>query len=129
MSDQNYYEVLEIRRGCTNEEIANSYRRLAIKYHPKRGNPKDYAINNHNFHKVAEAFVVLIDRKNFFIYCINLANKRGIYDVYGSEGLRNGITDKSGNLKGAFKYSGNAEVVFENFFGTVNPFSLIKDCI
>ncbi len=62
MSDKNYYEILEIRRDCTNDEIANAYRRLSLKYHPKRGNPKEYAINDHNFHLVAEAFVVLIDR-------------------------------------------------------------------
>ncbi len=62
MSDKNYYEILEITRDSTNEDIANAYRRLALKYHPKRGNPKDYAINNHNFHQVSEAYVVLIDR-------------------------------------------------------------------
>lgn len=62
MSDKSYYEILELKRNCTNEDISNSYRRLALKYHPKRGNPKDYAINNNNFHQVAEAFVVLIDR-------------------------------------------------------------------
>ncbi len=57
----------------------------------------------------------------------NIANKRGIYDIHGYETLRNGIVDKSGDIKGAYKYGGNAYEIFEKFFGTTNPFALIKD--
>ena len=64
MSNRNYYEILEISRNSTNEDVANAFRRLALKHHPKRNNPKNYAINNFNFHQVAEAYVVLIDRKS-----------------------------------------------------------------
>ena len=66
--------------------------------------------------------IVSLDYLNFL-----LANKRGLYDVYGPDGLRNGVVDKVGNLKGGYKYSGNAEQIFETFFGTANPFTLIKD--
>jgi len=58
---------------------------------------------------------------------LNDPYKRGIYDIYGEAGLRNGIKDLEGNLKGGYKYSGNAEAIFEKFFGTTNPFAVMKD--
>jgi DnaJ-class molecular chaperone len=61
------------------------------------------------------------------ILLIILGNKRGVYDIYGFDGLREGIKDKNGNLKGAYKYGGNAYEIFERIFGTTNPFALIKD--
>jgi len=63
MLAKNPYEVLEISCSCTNEDIMNAYRRLSLKYNPKRQNPKEYAVNSFYFHQVSEAFVVLIDRK------------------------------------------------------------------
>ena len=48
--------------------------------------------------------------------------------MYGLEGLKNGIFDKNGNLKGGHKYGGNSYEIFEKFFGTTNPFAVIKDC-
>ncbi len=55
-----------------------------------------------------------------------LASKRALYDVYGIEGLRGGITDNYRNLIGGYKYGGNGEKIFENFFGTMNHHELIK---
>lgn len=116
MNNLSFYEILELNSNCTNEEISNSYRRLSLKYHPKRNSTKDFAVNNYKFHQIAEAFTVL-----------NSSILRGVYDVYGKEGLKSGVLDKNGNLKGGFKYSGNAFELFEKFFATINPFSLIKD--
>ena len=48
--------------------------------------------------------------------------------MHGETGLRNGVLDKQKNLKGGYKYGGNAYEIFEKFFGTWNPFTLIKDC-
>jgi DnaJ-class molecular chaperone len=64
---KNYYESLELSRGCTAEDISNAYRRLALKYHPKKNDQKDYAVNNYLFHNVAEAYEVLSDRINLLI--------------------------------------------------------------
>ena len=116
MNNLSFYEILELNSNCTNEEISNSYRRLSLKYHPKRNSTKDFAVNNYKFHQIAEAFTVL-----------NSSILRGVYDVYGKEGLKSGVLDKNGNLKDGFKYSGNAFELFEKFFATINPFSLIKD--
>lgn len=41
--------------------------------------------------------------------------------------MRAGITDKSSSIKGGYKYGGNAEEIFLKYFGTSNPFSLIRD--
>ena len=60
---QNYYENLEISRGCTQEDISNSFRRLSLKYHPKKNSKEDFAFNNYKFHQIVEAYEVLSDRK------------------------------------------------------------------
>jgi DnaJ-class molecular chaperone len=51
-----------VQRTSTQEEIANSFRRLSLKYHPKRNSSKDFAINNFYFNEIAEAYDVLSDR-------------------------------------------------------------------
>ena len=113
---QSYYEILEISPDATNEDIANAYRRLSIKFHPKRNSTKDFAINNYQFHLISEAFIVL-----------NSSILRGVYDTYGKEALKNGVIDDKGNLKGGYKYDGSAFSLFEKFFGTFNPFAVVKD--
>ena len=85
MSNYDYYETLELKRDCSQEEIAESYE-------------------------------VLSD-----------PNKKGLYDIYGKDGLANGVLDKNGNLKGGYHYSGNAHEIFEKFMGTSNPFALLRD--
>lgn len=115
MSD-NYYEILELEKSCNNEDIFTAYKRLALAYNPKSNSSKDFAVNNYQFHKVTEAFIVLSNAK-----------LRGVYDIYDHDGLKNGVKDKEGNLFGGFKYSGNAFQIFEKFFGTVNPYGLIRD--
>lgn len=115
-NNKTYYEILELNHDCTNEDIAGAYRRLALKFHPKRNSNKDFAVNNYQFHLISEAFTVL-----------NSSILRGVYDVYGKDGLKNGVLDESGNLKGGYKYSGNALELFEKFFATHNPFALVKD--
>jgi DnaJ-class molecular chaperone len=59
----NYYETLEIARNSTQEEIANAYRRLSLKYHPQRNDAKDFATNNKTFHAISEAYEALSDGK------------------------------------------------------------------
>jgi DnaJ-class molecular chaperone len=59
---KDYYETLEISRGCTSEDVSNAFRRLSLKYHPKKNDEKSFAVNNYFFHQVAEAYEVLSDR-------------------------------------------------------------------
>lgn len=74
MSKQDYYEVLGLQKGATEQEIKKSYRRMAMKYHPDR-NPDD-AEAEQNFKQVKEAYEILSDSK-----------KRAAYDQFGHAGV------------------------------------------
>lgn len=67
---KDYYNILEVERGCSQEDIKKAYRKLAIKYHPDK-NPDGDA----KFKEIAEAYGVLGDEE-----------KRKNYDRGGSAG-------------------------------------------
>ena len=71
---RDYYEVLAVAKSASPTEIADAYRKLAIKYHPDK-NPGD-AEAVAKFKEAAEAFEVLHD-----------AEKRDRYDRYGHAGV------------------------------------------
>ena len=63
----NYYDVLKVNKNSTKEEIKNSYKKLAMKYHPdKNMNNKEEA--EKKFKEVAEAYEVLSDDKKKYEY-------------------------------------------------------------
>ena len=108
-----YYKILQLPKNCLQEDIAESFRNLSLKYHPKVCSPENSAKSEFHFQKLCEAYEVLSD-----------PIKKEIYDIYGQEGLKNGIIDKKGNIKGGYIYSGNGHEIFEKFTGTANPFTL-----
>lgn len=75
---RDYYEVLGVTRTATQKEIADSYRKLALKYHPDR-NPHNPDAAEH-FKEAAQAFEVLADDE-----------KRARYDRYGHAGVEGGV--------------------------------------
>ena len=72
-----FYEVLGVSRGATDDEIKKSYRKLAMTYHPDRNNGSREA--EEKFKQITEAYDVLRD-----------PDKRAAYDRYGEAGLRGG---------------------------------------
>ncbi len=76
MVDIDYYEILEVGRSASFEEIKKAYRKLALKYHPDR-NPGDKEAEE-KFKLINEAYQVLSDEE-----------KRALYDRYGKAGLEN----------------------------------------
>lgn len=55
---ENYYEVLDISREATLDEIKSAYRRLAKKYHPDLCSEPNA---EEKFKEISEAYEVLID--------------------------------------------------------------------
>ena len=111
-----YYETLEVDRKASQEDIGEAYRNLSLRFNPKRASQSNQAFYNYKFHKIAEAYIVLSD-----------PYKKGIYDNYGRDALYKGITDKEGNFFGGFKYTGNAQEVFEKYMNETNPYSLLNE--
>ncbi len=73
-SKRDYYEVLNVAREASDDDLKSAYRKLALKYHPDRnpGNTDAEA----KFKEAAEAYAVLSD-----------AGKRSRYDQFGHAGL------------------------------------------
>ena len=75
MADKrDYYEVLGLQKGASDDEIKKAYRQMAKKYHPDL-NPGDKEAEA-KFKEVNEAYEVLSD-----------AQKKARYDQYGQAGV------------------------------------------
>ncbi|MEX0986472.1 MAG: molecular chaperone DnaJ [Bacteroidales bacterium] len=70
MGKKDYYEILEVSKSASQDEIKKAYRKQALKYHPDK-NPGDSTAED-KFKEAAEAYEVLRDEE-----------KRSKYDRYG----------------------------------------------
>ncbi len=102
MEKRDYYEVLDISKNATVDEIKKAYRKKAVQYHPDR-NP-DNKEAEEMFKEVAEAYEILSDD-----------NKRARYDRYGHQMGNMG----SGGGFGGFDFGGGVDPfdLFSQFFG------------
>jgi len=74
VAQQDYYEILGLKKGASAEEIKKAYRKLAIRYHPDK-NPGDKKAED-RFKEINEAYAVLSDPQ-----------KKTQYDQFGSAGF------------------------------------------
>ncbi|KAJ0744996.1 putative DnaJ domain, Chaperone J-domain superfamily [Helianthus annuus] len=55
-----FYEILGLKKECTEAELKNAYRKLAMRWHPDRcsasGNSKNVEEANKKFQAVQEAY-------------------------------------------------------------------------
>lgn len=92
-----YYELLNVSRDCSDQELKSAYRRIALKYHPDR-NPGNPAAEE-KFKQASEAYQVLSDPQ-----------KRSMYDRFGQAGL-------NGGAAAGFEGFGGIGDIFGDIFG------------
>ena len=98
MAKRDYYEVLGVARGASEDELKSAFRNLARKYHP---DVSDHPDSEEKFKEINEAYAVLSDRE-----------KRAAYDRYGHAGVNTqGMPDftnidLSDILEGLFGFGG-----------------------
>ena len=71
MASKDYYEVLGLQKGASEDEIKRAFRKLAIKYHPDKNQGNKEA--EEKFKDINEAYQVLSDPE-----------KKARYDQYGT---------------------------------------------
>ncbi|MBQ4099917.1 MAG: molecular chaperone DnaJ [Oscillospiraceae bacterium] len=109
---RDYYEVLGVSKGCSDDELKKAYRKLAKKYHPDL-NPGDKQAEQ-SFKEAAEAYEVLSDK-----------SKRARYDQFGHAGVDPSYGAGSGaggyGAGGFGGFGGSMDFdlgdIFESFFG------------
>jgi len=109
---KSYYDILQVSKGASDDQIKRAYRKLALKYHPDKNqgneeaNRKFAEINNGIFIPLVDlvfmiwcSIAICVGFLMFFCCCFCLLllaayevlsdrEKRGIYDRYGEEGLK-----------------------------------------
>lgn len=115
---KDYYKILGIAKGASEDEIKKAYRKMALKYHPDKNKSPGA---EEKFKEIAEAYDVLSDPQ-----------KKEVFDRYGEEGLKGGMGGgggggggpQPGGRPGNFTYSfhGDPHETFRMFFGNENPF-------
>ena len=101
---RDYYEVLGLTKGASQEEIKKAYRSLAKKYHPDVSTePKDVA--EAKFKEISEAYEVLSD-----------PDKKARYDQYGMAGME-GAFGQGGFTWEDFSHADDISDIFGDLFG------------
>ena len=115
----NYYNILNVDKNSTIDEIKKQYKKLAVKYHPdKGGDPEE-------FKKISEAYSVLSDESKRYEYdntnnlasFINLNNENpiNIFDIFINN---NNIFSQFDNLNNESSF--NTFTTFNNSFNNTN---------
>ena len=94
MAKRDYYDILGVTKGSSQDEIKKAYRKVALKYHPDR-NPDNKEAED-KFKEAAEAYDVLGNEE-----------KRRKYDQFGHQAFGAGA--------GGGGFNGNMNDIFDMF--------------
>jgi molecular chaperone DnaJ len=109
-TSKDYYEILGIQRGASEEEIKKAFRQLAMKYHPDRNQGDKIA--EEKFKELSEAYEILSNPE-----------KRKMYDQFGHSAFSQGAGGPQGPQGGgSFDFDDifggtGFEDIFNTFFG------------
>ncbi len=101
MAKRDYYEILGVKRGATEQDLKTAFRNLAKQHHPDR-NPGDKDAER-KFKELNEAYQMLSD-----------AQKRAAYDQFGHAAFEGGMSGAHG-FGGDF--SASMTDIFDDLFG------------
>ena len=101
---RDYYEVLGVQKNATKDQIKDSYRKLALQYHPDRNKASDA---EEKFKEISEAYAVLSDDQ-----------KRSQYDNLGHAGFDQRYTSED-IFRGADFDSVFRDMGFGDLFRTI----------
>ena len=109
---KDYYKILGIAKGASEEDVKKAYRKLAHKYHPDKGGEAS------RFKEISEAYQILSNK-----------DKRAQYDKFGRVFEGGGAGDQGAGFQwgwqrghaegfdeGAFDFPDLGDI-FEDFFG------------
>lgn len=143
-----YYETLGVSKTATQDEIKKAYRKLAIKWHPDK-NIDNQEQASKKFKEISEAYEVLSDeakRKTYDMYGeegLKMGGGSGGEGAGGGGGMppgfggfggggggmpagftfrSSGFPSGGGGASGGFGGFNDPSFIFQQFFGTSNPF-------
>jgi len=101
MNKRDYYEVLEVSRSASKQELKKAYRRLAMKYHPDQNPDDTEAVEK--FKELTEAYKVLSDD-----------SARARYNQFGHQRTDTGFSGVDFDMD-----MGSMTDFFESIFGSM----------
>ena len=107
-SKRDYYNILEVNKDATEDQIKQSFRSLARKYHPDK-NPNDAAAES-KFKEIQEAYAILSNSEERRKYDV-FGHERPGGSPFGSRGFQ-GVDINFDDL-----FGGGFESIFSQFFG------------
>jgi DnaJ-class molecular chaperone len=122
--DKNYYEILEIDRNATQEDIKKAYRKLSLLHHPDKNSNSQDSINK--IQDINEAYEVLSNPENKMMYDNRGNNMMGMNDIpIDLDELFHTMFRMGGNNHG-FRVFFNGQPAYQQI---IRPPSIVKNII